>query len=415
MKKRQFLVVASVLVALVLAATPAFGQATELRAVKVAQAPALDGQVEESWNSAPAVNIPTAGGVNASNTTVVLKAVYTDDSIYFLMQWADPTNSERRVPWQKQADGSWKKLTSSTTNQENTYYEDKAAFIWDINGMTGFAQNGCVVVCHAGEQPAGSGYGNKYAPDAGQLGDIWHWKSIRTGTVGQVDDQYLDATRYNAQTAVEAGRKSDARTGGGYANNQTQDGKMPAFTGPDQPAPPYFILDAQKQPFQDTFQANDELAGIVVAPHTGDRGDISSGQVYKDGKWTVEFGRKLQTGSQTDVQFADLAKAYPFGVATFDNVQVNHATSGLVNLRFVAAAAAQPTAPPAATTAPAATAAPAAPAATKAPAAPAATAAPVAPTTLPRTGDPGLFLLGVAGIGAALAGAGFALRRRMDR
>ncbi len=381
MKKTQFLVVASVLVALLLAVSPAFGQATELRAVKAAQAPVLDGQVEDLWNSAPAVNITTAGGMNSSNTTVVLKSVYTDDSIYFLMQWADPTMSEHRIPWQKQADGTWKKLSTSTTNQESTNYEDKAAFIWDINGISGFAQNGCAVLCHAGEQPAGSGFGNKYTPNAGELGDIWHWKSIRTGTVGQVDDQYVDATRYNAQTAVEAGRKSDAKTGGGYANNQTQDGKLPAFTAPDQPAPPFYILDTQKQPFKDTFKANDELAGIIVAPHKGDRGDISSGQVYKDGKWTVEFGRKLQTGSQTDVQFASLDKAYPFGIAIFDNVQVNHGTSGLVNLRFAAAAAAQP-----------------------------------GVTVLPKTGEPGLFsLVGIASMGIALAFAGLVLRRRTVR
>jgi hypothetical protein len=29
------------------------------------------------------------------------------------------------MPWQKQADGTWKQLATSTTHQENTYYEDK--------------------------------------------------------------------------------------------------------------------------------------------------------------------------------------------------------------------------------------------------------------------------------------------------
>lgn len=35
--------------------------------------------------------------------------------------------------------------------------------------------------------------------------------------------------------------------------------------------------------------------------------------------------RKLVTGSETDVQFEDLAAAYPFGVSVFDNAQVRHA------------------------------------------------------------------------------------------
>jgi hypothetical protein len=35
--------------------------------------------------------------------------------------------------------------------------------------------------------------------------------------------------------------------------------------------------------------------------------------------------RKLVTGSKLDVQFSDLAAAYPFGFAAFDNAQVRHA------------------------------------------------------------------------------------------
>ena len=44
-----------------------------------------------------------------------------------------------------------------------------------------------------------------------------------------------------------------------------------------------------------------------------------------DGKWTLEFGRKLTTGSEKDVQFSDLAAVYYFAVAAFDNAQVRHA------------------------------------------------------------------------------------------
>ena len=40
--------------------------------------------------------------------------------------------------------------------------------------------------------------------------------------------------------------------------------------------------------------------------------------------WTLEFGRKLVTGSQYDVQFDDLTATYHFGVAVFDNAQVRH-------------------------------------------------------------------------------------------
>lgn len=306
--------------------------------IKASSTPTLDGQAESLWDSARSITVPVAGGANSGSTEVTLKSVYTEDSVYFLAQWADPTESNQRMPWQRQADGSWKKLTTSTTHQENTYYEDKFAMIWNINdSIAGFNQQGCAVTCHAGEQPANSGFGSKYTANAGEVGDIWHWKGVRTNPVNQVDDQYVDSMRYDKEKAPEAGRHADPKTGGGYINNQTEDGKLPAFGLKDnKPAPPYWILDNEKVTFADAaYKAGDEAPGILVKAFTGDRGDISGKGVYQAGKWTLEWGRKLNTGSQYDVQYTDLSKSYFFGVATFDNAQVNHAWSnGAYELRF---------------------------------------------------------------------------------
>jgi hypothetical protein len=306
--------------------------------VEVSTAPVLDGQPEALWNGADSITIPVSGGANAGATEVSLKSVYTEDSVYFLAQWADPTESLRRMPWQKQSDGSWTKLTTSTTHQENTNYEDKLAFIWNIDdSIAGFNQQGCMVTCHAGEQPANSGFGSKYTANAGEVGDIWHWKGVRSNPVGYVDDQYVDSMRYDAEAAPAAGRHSDPKAGGGYANNQTEDGTLPAFGLPDnEPAPPYWILDDEKVAFDDaSYDAGDEVPGIVVAPATGDRGDISGMAVYADGTWTLEVERQLSTGSEYDVRYDDLTKGYFFGIAVFDNAQVDHAwSSGVYELRF---------------------------------------------------------------------------------
>lgn len=293
--------------------------------VKTDFAPAIDGVIESGWSKASAITIPVAGGQNLPDgkSEVTLKSVYTDDMVYFLAQWKDPSKSERRMPWQKQADGTWKKL-KTTNEDENTYYEDKFAMLWDINGIQGFDQQGCAVACHLGE---GKPFGNKYAPNQGELGDIWHLKSVRTAPVGQFDDQYLDSTRYDPANSPEAGRKSDPKTSGGYKNNENADKTAPGFTAADQPAPPYWILDSQKQPFADTYNAGDEIASILIAPFTGDRGDIPAKLVWNDGVYTAEFARKLNTGSQFDVQFSDLTKTYHFGTAVFDNAQVRHAVA----------------------------------------------------------------------------------------
>ncbi len=316
---------------------PQAQQKNVLISKKVSAGPTLDGMMKDVWKGAPPLTVKVVGGKNlpGGSTEVTLRSVYTADMVYFLMQYKDETQSFRRSPWQKQADGSWKKLTdpSDKGGDNNLYYEDKMAVIWNISSPA-FEQRGCLSACHTGE---GKPFGNKYTANAGERLDIWHWKSVRTGSVGQIDDQYVDNTRYDKEKAPEAGRKSDPKTGGGYVDNVSDDKKGPKFAlKGNKPAPPYWILDAEKEPFDDgKYKAGDEVPSIIVAPFTGDRADIAAKAVWKDGVWSIEFARKLVTGSEFDVQFNDLKKQYAFGVAVFDNAQVRHGYSpGVLKLAF---------------------------------------------------------------------------------
>lgn len=310
------------------------GSAGALVSTKVVTAPVIDGNPDAIWDQATDMTVNVAGGANSGTHTVTLKSVYTEDSVYFLAQWNDDTESLRRLPWQKQADGSWKQLKTSGAKEggEITYYEDKFAHIWNIN-LPAFDASGCFAACHAGENSDVKDFGNKYAPP-GEMADIWHMKIVRTNPTGYLDDQYLDSTRYNETTAPDAGRHSDPG-GSPYSDNINAAKNAPNYTSTDQPAPPYWIFDDQKQSFTDTYKANDEIAGIIVRPPTGDRADIKGKAVYTDGKWILEYGRKLITGSQYDVQFSDLNKEYSFGTAIFDNAQTRHSyETGVSKLTF---------------------------------------------------------------------------------
>ena len=75
----------------------------------------------------------------------------------------------------------------------------------------------------------------------------------------------------------------------------------------------------------DALPAGSYIPGIIKSAIVGDRGDISAAWKYADGTWTIEFSRKLETGSETDVQFSDLTGTYYFGLAVFENAQVRHA------------------------------------------------------------------------------------------
>lgn len=308
-------------------------EALELISQYVTDAPEVDGIAEPMWDEVDAIEISTFGGANAGTHEVSLKSVYTDDKVHFLVQWTDPTLSQQRFPWVKQDDGSWVQMTDGSDHDEIVFYEDKFAFIWNVdNSIAGFNDTGCFVTCHVGE--GDKPYGNKYTQTAGEIGDIWHWKSVRTNPVDYVDDQYLDDARWSADNSG-AGRHSDPREGGSYVNNVNDEGTTPAFMGPEGANGPYWIVDSEKMEFADTFAAGDEIPGIIVDRATGDRGDLVGKGAYADGVWTLEISRELDTGSEVDVQFDNLTEPYFFGVAVFDNAQVRHAfQNGVSKLVF---------------------------------------------------------------------------------
>jgi hypothetical protein len=306
--------------------------ANTLVVARAATAPTLDGNAKDAaWASAVPLKVALSGGMNFKNgeTTVTLKAVVVGDTIYFLLQYDDPTNSVQRGPFQKQADGSWKKLKDpkDAGGDDNVYYEDKWSLMWNVNdSVAGFNQNGCAVMCHAGEP--GKPYGNKYTAKEGEIADMWHMKGSRNGVFGFVDDQYTDSTRFDPKTSPNAGRKGDPG-GPDYKAFGLVNGK-PEFMNKDGKAAnaggTYWIKDGDQIAFDDSkFKAGDEVSSYIVYPLKGDRGDVKVAYRWENGVWTYEVARKLTTGSKFDVQFDDMNKTYYFGVAAFDNAQVRHA------------------------------------------------------------------------------------------
>jgi hypothetical protein len=321
-----------------------------LAAFKVEAAPTLDGVGDDAaWAEAEEIVVPVSGGANfggAGNTEVHLKAVYSGDTVYFLASYADPTESFFRSPWQMQADGTWLKVKDPNDKggDNNAVYEDKLAFIWPIGTVTNFQTAGCFAACHAGENSDIKPYGNKYLPE-GEKADIWHWKSIRN--LNQVDDQYLDSVKLDTSSpeaqakTLDAGRHGDPNDGGGYVDNYAtmpdpadatktiQDKTQPGFTSPNidmTTGAPGFILESEKVAIDPAaIPAGSYIPGIIKSEFVGDRGDLSAAWTYADGTWTIEFSRKLTTGSEVDVQFSDLMATYYFGVSAFDNAQVRHA------------------------------------------------------------------------------------------
>ncbi|EKD96835.1 MAG: hypothetical protein ACD_23C01232G0001, partial [uncultured bacterium] len=296
------------------------------------------GAADPVWAKARPLSAALTGGVNfgakpgaKGESTVTLKAAYTADMLYMLVQYKDPTNSVQRFPYQKQADGSWKKLVDPKDKggDDNMYYEDKWAMLWPTNAATAqqFDKEGCAMACHEGQTKP---FGNKYTNLPGQLLDMWHMKGVRTGPWGLVHDQYTDDTRYDPKTASNAGRKGDPGPSE-YTGINLVNGK-PQFMGRDGKAAnaggTYYIKKGNEVAFDDSkFKAGDEVASIIINSQAGtDAGDVKTANSYANGMHTSVISRKLVTGSKFDVQFSDMSARYGFGFAAFDNAQVRHAT-----------------------------------------------------------------------------------------
>ncbi|HZD60511.1 MAG TPA: S-layer homology domain-containing protein, partial [Anaerolineae bacterium] len=342
---------------------------------------------------ATAISIPVNYGW-AGATTVTLKALYTTERIFFLAQWKDPTLSDRRQPWKKVGDANtdnWVKIPAKLQDPASEIdagwffgtpenyrlrlspppgaaFEDKFAIAWGardtsatVANVAGFKATGCAVLCHA-IPGVGTSNDKKFTNSAGEVADVWQWKLIGTGAVGFVDDQYIDATRPSTATP-EAGIKND-QPGDAYEDNTATaiaDTLIPTWVSPDQPITtdtpnkldPYCIPYGQKQVATtatlSALPAGSEIAGVLVKNVTGDRGEITAqketttavGYDPSSTMWTLEFSRALITNSDTDVQFDDLQDTYYFGVAVFDNAQIEHSFhKGAYTLEFMPAATA---------------------------------------------------------------------------
>ena len=292
------------------------------------------------WNKAKEFKITLSetpykpeGFTGIAQTKVVLQSLYDDKNLYIKMQYDDPTKSLKRFPWIKQKDGSWKQLMNKdSTGHENDYYEDKVAFLWNISDKS-FNDVGCAVSCHMTTNGMNNGIsdksaGRKYTNSSDETIDIWHWKSIRTGLAFDLShDQYIDNVA-DPKKNKDWGRHGDEKTSGGYQDNITEDKQRPKYMSKNKKSTLYYIKDEDKIPFVDTFKEGDMIPGIVVEKMTGSAADVQTSSQYENGKWTLVFKRALITNhpksKQQDVQFSDMKKPYYFGVAVFDNTQINH-------------------------------------------------------------------------------------------
>ena len=193
---------------------------------------------------------------------------------------------------------------------EEIYFEDNIALYFSRTST-------CATSCHLG-----SGEERGFHATRGDTADIWWWKAISTNPVDEADDLFW---KY-ATAESPSGIRHDNRAAGGARLNLDSTLLYPYFV----PTTPLFrdfiayTTDAYEpyDPRMDTLPIGSRLPAILVAPTSGDRGDVSARGHWRQGIWTVEFSRRLNTGSSADVR---LDSTLSFGVTVFDNAEKRHA------------------------------------------------------------------------------------------
>ena len=371
---------------------------TKLNAVALPVGPVVDGVVDQLWSNAPALtvllgetydvldpaSITDCGGCHAyaSDVRVSLKAVYTPDQVSILAIWNDPTASFTRG-------GAWEWLGAAWSRAEySEQSEDRMSFFFPIGDIGGNPQNtgGCMTKCHmywpTDTDPHVSTHGivDDAWLESGRA-DMWHSKGARCAPVlgasgsglsidpdthevtdgvltvlGYADDKYVDVWQDDSINGEDGGRYGDAGTSS-YSHNRIGDKSRPKFmeTDPVDYADAMVLLqseidggecvgdatlgvtDAEAMDFWPAYVAVEAIVPerILRVPD-GSRADIAFGAVWKDGVWTAEFSRDLDTGNGDDVQFA-AGLDYLFNVAAFENSRhgYEHRTSATYTLSFI--------------------------------------------------------------------------------
>lgn len=325
------------------------GSLATLQVVRTASAPVLDGDAADAaWAAAPEAVVHTmrGNGLEGGEVEVHVRALHDGKRAYLLFRWPDATRSQKHLPVIK-TDAGWKLLHSNYYgNDENGFYEDKFAVMLSRSPVAG----GNAV--RLGSQPLAGKPGpthglGLHATSDGSYADVWHWKSVRSGAIHQFDDNHFGPPLEAKKGRYTGGYTQDPHSGGGFEQNFEPAGEGSIVRLKYLPRD-LAAVQARMKTFDPSPEVSDEgefaMSRNDVVPYTakvdaqipvgtilpsvvydrpfeGDRGDVSAHAIWKDGWWTLEASRVLDTGSRFDQPIADGIYLW---VSVFDHSQVRH-------------------------------------------------------------------------------------------
>lgn len=264
------------------------GAADELVCGKVAKLPDIDGKAgDAAWSGAKAVVVKIdQPDEETPKKTISIKAVHDGTSICFLLEWADADKNDQHSPF------VWK---GTAYEPDDEKVEDACVMGFELEGKF--------------DSDMKAGIESKW--------DVWEWGAARTNPSGYA----LDRTHVYSKTAPQPPIKARRLT--------TRDSGQIFFSHPiDEGTPCYTKIEAPEA------KKTDILAQYPSQKPSGSAGDVEAKGEWANGKWTVEFKRKLNTGHKDDTAFV-VGKSLSFAVATYDkNEKGDHDVSKPILLKI---------------------------------------------------------------------------------
>lgn len=251
-------------------------------------------------------------------------------------------------------------------NPYTPIYEDRFSIMIDDGSVDQFAQQGCWMSCHRGSRDIGQatkadvldldvigkdGLGKndirKYLPDTrteryglnwdkvktqeeidqlkadGKFVDLMQWRSTRSAPTGAADDGYVLEYRHNDEGRTVFTWNFDRKT------------SLPKYMY-DKSVTGFYALN--KEDFNDLNKSIALIEGVNTMPYdaskiedgqylqgrlnregkgsAGDNQQVASS--WKDGKYTVIFKRKLNTGNPEEDKIMKIGGTYDFNIAIHD-------------------------------------------------------------------------------------------------
>lgn len=354
---------AAALGAVVLAGAVAldFSTRDDLIVAQASTLPKLDGVLDDpAWQNARPVFVRTQQGSNLNGTgesTVEVRAAQIGDKIAFAFRWEDASRSLKRHPLVKTEEG-WRMLNNrADISDETAYYEDKFSVAFSKTDAFGGGAS-----THMGPKPLSDkpssfhGRGLHYTTD-GSLLDVWQWKAARGGMIGKVDDMWFGTPlepnegqaagkkRYSAGYGADEGKsfyvynyKGSPETGYretvsvkrlplDYVKTASLMGKIDMDTeATDDEGSQWWMFDAESVPYSPEKDAEIPVGTVIpgvliTGEYLGSRADLNGGAKWKDGYWTLEVVRDMDTGNHQDLAMEDGLYVW---LSVFDHNQTRH-------------------------------------------------------------------------------------------